>query len=73
MEGYELLLIFPPILAVAAAYFSARAIKKGAAAIDRRRDELHVAKEEAMKRQSPPVESSAPMRPVPPMAESGFR
>ncbi|TXM94910.1 hypothetical protein FV232_26170 [Methylobacterium sp. WL30] len=65
MDGYELLLLLPPALALAAAWFSSRAIKKSAAAIDRRRDELHVLKEQALMRQNPPVERTAPMRPTP--------
>jgi hypothetical protein len=65
MEGYELLLVLPPLLAIGAAWLSSRAIKKGAADIDRRRDELHLLKEQAFQRQNPAVEGSAPMRPTP--------
>ncbi len=66
MEGYEILLLAPPVIAVIGAWLASRAIKKSARDIDRRRDELHVAKERAMERESRGLQSSAPMRPMPP-------
>lgn len=76
MDGYEFLILLPPALALAAAWLGARQVRRGARDIDRRRDHLHVLKEQAMQRESPPVRSSAPIQPSAPMqasAESNFR
>lgn len=70
MDGYEILLLAPPVLALLAAWAASHAIKKSAREIDRRRDELHVRRERAMEmemqRRSPPMQSTAPMRHIPP-------
>lgn len=66
MDEYNLILLAFPIAALMAAWFASHGIKKGAAEIDRRRYELHVLKERESQRTSPPVQSSAPMRPMPP-------
>ncbi len=56
MDGYGLLLLIPPALAVLAAWAGSRAIKRSAAKIDREREALrnalHVNKEREMMRES---------------------
>ena len=48
MGGYELLLLLPPVLAIIGAWVGYASIRRSAREIDRRRDALHVAKEQAM-------------------------